>query len=183
MAIGFYTWVLLLGILGAVVLYPHFRTRIMAWLIPWQLGDTAGYQILQGLFALDAGGFLGKGIGFGMSDVIPEVHTDYIFSIIGEELGLLGTVGILLAYLCLTFWGIRRAALAEESPAQYIALGIVLLGTLQVFLVIGGILRILPFTGMTLPFVSYGSSSLVAHMWMIGILAGLRGSKNELPCA
>lgn len=169
------------GFLGAVVLYPHFRTRIMAWLIPWRLGDTAGYQILQGLFALDAGGFFGTGLGFGMADVIPEVHTDYIFSMIGEELGLLGTAGILLAYLCLTFWGMCSAASAEEIPAQYMGLGLVLLGTLQVFLVIGGILRILPFTGMTLPFISYGSSSLVAHMWMIGILAGLRGSKNALP--
>ncbi|NLJ74691.1 MAG: FtsW/RodA/SpoVE family cell cycle protein [Firmicutes bacterium] len=171
------------GFMGAFVLFPHFRSRVSAWLVPWEYVDTAGYQVLQGLFALDAGSLFGKGLGYGMPQVIPEVHTDYVFAIIGEELGLLGTIGILLAYLCLTFWGMQNAASAEDGAAQYVGLGIVLLGTLQVFLVIGGILRILPFTGMTLPFISYGSSSLVAHMWMIGILAGLRGSKNELPYA
>lgn len=159
---------------GAVQhIFPHLGTRLTAWLNPWQYAETAGYQIVQGLFALNSGRVLGKGIGAGSGELIPEVHTDFIFALIGEELGLAGAVAVVSLYLILAFAGLRLAAGSTEPVEQYTAVGIVLLWFMQVFLVVGGILRLVPLTGMTLPFLSYGSSSLAAQMWMLGILSSV----------
>lgn len=163
----------IVGFGAAMIIFPHLRTRVTAWLNPWEHAEGAGYQILQGLFALNAGKVLGKGIGAGAGELIPEVHTDFIFALIGEELGLMGTASVLSLYLLLTFLGLRLTASSADPVAQATARGIVLLWGVQVFMVVGGIVRLLPLTGMTLPFVSYGSSSLVANMWMLGILASV----------
>jgi cell division protein FtsW (lipid II flippase) len=159
------------GFTGALLLFPHLRTRAAAWISPWEHAEGAGYQILQGLFALNNGKVLGKGIGAGAGELIPEVHTDFIFALIGEELGLVGTVSVISLYLIIAFIGLKLASRSTDPVEQSTALGIVLLFSAQVFLVVGGILRLLPLTGMTLPLLSYGSSSLAAHMWMLGILA------------
>lgn len=165
------------GFFASLFFFPHLQSRIQAWLWPWDYLDTKGYQILQGLFALQAGGIMGRGVGLGLTDVIPAAHTDYVFVVIGEELGLLGTVALLLIYLALAFWGFVLLKRIENDSKRLMALGLILLFHIQIFLVLGGILRLVPFTGMTLPFVSFGSSSLVAQMWMLGMLTKLGGER------
>lgn len=161
------------GYVGAMYWYPHLRSRTLAWLRPWDHLNSEGYQVLQGLFALRSGGLVGQGLGQGLAHVIPHMHTDYLFAIIGEELGLLGTFSLLMVYLGLAFWSLRLLHNLEDDRLRMTGLGLTLLLHVQVFLVVGGILRLVPFTGMTLPLVSYGSTSLVAQLWMLGILAGL----------
>ena len=162
-----------LGFGAAFSWFPHLRSRAIAWLWPWDYLDSKGYQVLQGLFALRSGNLVGQGLGEGMEHVIPQVHTDYLFALIGEELGLLGTFALLVVYLSLAFWQMRLLHSLPDRGLQLLGLGLSLLLHIQVFMVVGGILRILPFTGMTLPLVSYGSTSLVAQLTMLGMLVGL----------
>ena len=159
--------------------FPHLQSRVQAWLAPWDYLDSKGYQVLQGLFALQSGGLVGQGLGGGMARVIPNVHTDYLFAILGEEFGLLGTFSLFLLYLSLAFWALRLLHAVEEPYEQMLGLGLTLLLHFQVFLVVGGILRLVPLTGMTLPFVSYGSTSLVAQMIMLGMVVGLGGRRGD----
>jgi len=173
-----YGVVTLLAFGGSYLWFPHLRSRVLAWLAPWDYLDSKGYQVLQGLFALQSGGLVGQGLGGGYVQVIPNVHTDYLFAVMGEELGLFGTFSLLLLYLSLAFWAFRQLRFVTDSTKQMAGLGLTLLLHGQVFLVVGGILRLVPFTGMTLPFVSYGSTSLVAQMTMLGILVGLGGKRG-----
>lgn len=168
-----YVAVTVIGFLSAYQFFPHFRTRAVAWLWPWDYMDSKGYQVLQGLFALRAGGIFGQGLGSGFVHVIPQGHTDYIFAIIGEEFGFLGTFAVLLAYFALAFWALRLLSKIKDPEKQMIGLGLTLLLHGQVFLVVGGILRLVPFTGMTLPFISFGSTSLVAQLWMLGMITNM----------
>ncbi len=178
-----FSWLKLCGYLAVSVLgfvlacqwFPHFQNRVVAWTQPWEYLDSIGYQVLQGLFALRSGGLAGRGLGAGYVQVIPNVHTDYLFAVIGEEFGFLGTFALLMVYLGLAFWSLRLVHVMTEPRRQLIGLGLTLLLHLQVFLVVGGILRIVPFSGMTLPFVSFGSTSLAAQLGMVGIVAGLGG--------
>lgn len=167
------------GFGAAFYVFPHLRSRLTAWLYPWEHAEGAGYQVLQGLFAMNRGKVFGRGIGVGLGEIIPEVHTDFVFALIGEELGFLGAVAVLSTYLILAYCGLQLSQKAASPLEQYTALGIVLLWSVQVLLVAGGVLRVLPVTGMTLPFVSYGSSSLVAQMWMLGILVSIRQVRAE----
>ncbi len=111
--------------------------------------------------------------------MIPAVHTDYLLALMGgEEMGLLGTFSVIIVYLGLAFWAFRLLSGTADSALRLVGgLGFTLLLHCQVFLVVGGILRLVPFTGMTLPFVSYGSSSLIAQLWMLGMLTGLGREK------
>lgn len=168
-----YVGTAVLGFFVALSCFPHLKSRALAWIYPWDYLDSKGYQVLQGLFALSAGGLVGQGLGKGLVHVIPEGHTDYLFAIIGEELGLIGTFSLMVIYVALAFWALRLLARVEDEGQQMIGLGLTLLLHGQVFLVVGGILRLLPFTGMTLPFVSYGSTSLVAQFLMLGMLTSL----------
>lgn len=182
-----FSWYTLFGYLGTIILgffvaylwFPHFTSRVLAWVWPWNYPDSKGYQILQGLFALNAGGFVGTGFGSGVVGVIPANHTDYLFAVIGEEFGLIGTFSLLLVYLALAFWAIQLLTQVEDTARRTMGLGLTLLLHGQVFLVVGGILRLLPFTGMTLPFVSYGSTSLVAQFFMLGLITSLGGAPDE----
>lgn len=186
-----FTWGKFLGFLGitlagfvtAYLGFPHLRSRALAWLWPWDYLDSKGYQVLQGLFALGNGGVVGQGLGEGFVSVIPNVHTDYLFVVMGEEFGLLGTFSLLVIYLALAFWQLRLVQRLPDHCQKMMGLGLTLLLHVQVFLVIGGILRLVPFSGMTLPFVSYGSTSLVAQLAMVGMLVGLGGREEAAPCA
>lgn len=170
------------GFFGAYFLFSHFRNRVLAWIFPWSYPESQGYQIVQGLFALDAGGLTGRGFGNSLAGVIPANHTDYLFTIIGEEFGLIGTVTLILLYLALLFWAINLLAKkTADISKQIMGLGFILLLHGQVLLVIGGILRLVPFTGMTLPFVSFGSSSLVTQFFMLGLITNLGGIDHEIP--
>lgn len=170
---------LVAGFFSAYKYFTHFHNRVLAWLFPWDYADSWGYQILQGLFALDAGGLIGQGLGNSLARVIPANHTDYLFAIIGEEFGLIGTISLTLVYVALLFWALNLVSGLEDRTNQAIGLGLTLLLHGQVFLVMGGILRLVPFTGMTLPFVSYGSSSLVTQFFMLGLITSLGRATNE----
>jgi cell division protein FtsW (lipid II flippase) len=158
------------GATAAYQMFDHVQTRVTAWLNPWSDPDGKGYQIIQSIFAFGTGGFDGTGLGRGSPDKIPNASTDFIFSAIGEELGLLGTVGVCMLFLVLVGSGFRIAVNAERPFAKLFAAGLATILGVQAFVIIGGVTRVIPLTGITLPFVSYGGSSLVANFVIIALL-------------
>ncbi len=162
-----------LFVAGAVfaldVVHPT-QTRVQSWLDPWAHFTTSGYQIIEGWFALAAGGMWGLGPGQGNAGIIPEATSDFIFASIGEEIGLVGVTALLIAYLLIAGSGLRVAVRSQRSFSKLLATGLSLLVIVQVFVVVGGITRLIPVTGITLPFVSYGGSSLVSNYILLAIL-------------
>jgi cell division protein FtsW (lipid II flippase) len=159
-----------LGAFLAYNLFAHVRVRISIWLDPWSQVQDAGYQIAQSLFALGTGGLTGTGPGFGRPQDIPFSSTDAIFSVIGEELGLLGATAVLLAFLLLAVRGFKVALTAKDEFSTLLALGLTVTLAFQAFVIVGGLTRLVPLTGITLPFVSYGGSSLLANYLLVGLL-------------
>jgi peptidoglycan glycosyltransferase len=158
------------GTVFALDVIHHAQTRVQAWLDPWAHFTTSGYQIIEGWFALAAGGMWGLGPGQGNPQIIPEASTDFIFASIGEEVGLVGVTALLIAYLLMMGSGLRVAIRSQRSFSKLLATGLSLLLGVQVFVVVGGITRMIPITGITLPFVSYGGSSLVSNYILLAIL-------------
>ncbi|HUP27871.1 MAG TPA: FtsW/RodA/SpoVE family cell cycle protein [Chloroflexia bacterium] len=150
--------------------FTHIQRRVNIWLNPWPVGDDAGYQIVQSMYALASGGVLGKGIGFGSPGTIPAVHTDMVISVIGEELGLAGTLGVLALFMLLVFRGYHIALTARSGYEQLLAVGLTTIIGLQAIIIIGGAIKMIPLTGITLPFISYGGSSLITNCVIIGLL-------------
>ncbi len=150
--------------------FSHVTARVGTWLDPWAVYEGAGYQVAQSLFAMGTGGVFGVGLGQGRPDLIPEVGTDFIFAAFGEEMGLIGTTALLLCYFLLIGRGLHVAARARDDFGQLLAAGLTVLFGLQVFVILGGVTRLLPLTGLTLPFISYGGSSLVANYALIALL-------------
>lgn len=167
-----------LGGYVAYLLFGHVRDRIGIWLDLWNSEAFGAGQLQQSLFALGTGGVAGVGLGQGHPDYIPIVSTDFIFSAFGEEAGLLGTTALLLCYLLFIGRGYRIALRCQHEFGQLLAMGLVTLYALQVFIIVGGVTRLIPLTGMTLPFVSYGGSSLLANYVLVGLL--IRISASEL---
>jgi cell division protein FtsW (lipid II flippase) len=159
---------------GAVVvsyqLFAHVQDRVSVWLDPWKDVHGNGYQITQSLFAFGSGGFAGKGIGRGIPFQIPVHNTDFIFAAIGEELGLIGTVAVIGAFMLLVGSAFRIAIQASRPFTQLFAAGLATSLGVQSFVIIGGITRVIPLTGVTLPFVSYGGSSLIASFVILALL-------------
>ena len=158
---------------GAVIAYnmfDHVRDRVEIWLDPWSQYSGKGYQVVQGMFAFGAGGYTGSGLGKGFPTRIPAAQNDFIFAAIGEELGLLGCTAILAAFVLLIGAGLRTASRTQRPFEQLLATGLTLIFGLQAFIIIGGVLRVVPLTGVALPFVSYGGSSLVANYVLLAIL-------------
>jgi cell division protein FtsW (lipid II flippase) len=176
----FYVFVgLALFLAGATILYfifPHVQVRVDVWLNPWKDPTGKGYQIVQSLFALAAGGFFGRGLGQGYltlqsgDTIIPALETDFIFSAIGEELGLVGAVGIILLYFIFVYRGFRIAARSRDDFYRLLATGLTSIFGLQAFLIVGGVIKLIPLTGITLPFVSKGGSSIVANFVLLALL-------------
>lgn len=164
---------LLLGLatLAAYFVFDVVALRIDVWLHPWSEAEGRAFQIVQSLMAVAAGGIPGRGIGQGFPTFIPVVHSDFVFAAIAEEWGLVGIVGVLATIALIVFRGLRIAALSQSRPfIAFFATGISLMLAVQSILIISGTLRILPLTGVTLPFVSYGGSSLLTSMVMVGLL-------------
>ena len=151
-------------------LFNHVKVRVEIWINPWKYIDSGGYQVAQSLFAIAAGGFLGTGIGRGYPKYIPEVHNDFIFSAYCEEMGLLTGIAIIMLYMILIYRGIKITLEQKNKFYRIVALGITSLIGVQAFIILGGVTKMIPLTGVTLPFLSYGGSSLVASFASLGIL-------------
>lgn len=170
----FYLIVGLLTIaIGAVILFfffSHVQVRVDTWLDPFADPTNTGYQLVQSIFSMADGGLFGVGIGSGLADNIPIVESDFIFAAIAEETGLLGAAGLLLLYLCFAIRGLVTAARAKSDVISFIAVGLTATIVLQAFIIVGGVTRLIPLTGLTLPFVSQGGSSLLASFIAVGFL-------------
>lgn len=152
--------------------FEHVQDRVTVWLHvfdPTLIRDE-GFQLAQSLFAMATGGIAGTGLGQGQPGFIPDAHTDFVFSAVGEELGLLGAIALLLLFVLLVFRGYRAAVGSPDGFGQLLAAGLSTILALQTFVIVGGVTRLIPLTGITLPFVSYGGSSLVANMVLLGLL-------------
>ena len=169
--------------LGAAALsysfFSHVRVRFNIWLDPWSDPSGSAYQVVQSLFALGSGGVWGAGFAHGHPNLIPEVHTDFIFAAIAEELGLLGSLGVMLVFALFFYRAIRIALACREEARMLLAAGIAVVFLLQAFIIIAGVTKFLPLTGITLPFVSYGGSSMIASFMLLGILTVLSKKENR----
>lgn len=154
----------------AYLAFARILIRVQNWLDPWQDPLDTGYQQVQSDYALASGGLLGTGFGLGRPTLIPEVHTDFIFSAIGEELGLLGTLAILALYFLLVMRGFAIALRAQDGFVRLLAVGLSAIIGIQTLIIIGGVIRLIPLTGITLPFISYGGSSLLTNFAIVGLL-------------
>ncbi|HLM63653.1 MAG TPA: FtsW/RodA/SpoVE family cell cycle protein [Acidimicrobiales bacterium] len=150
--------------------FGHVRERVDIWLDPWPVAQDEGFQVVQSAFAFADGGITGRGLGLGVPDKIPEVETDFIFAAIGEELGLLGAAAVLIAFLLIIGAGLRIATRSSNGFERLLATGLTTLIGLQAFIIMGGVVRLMPLTGVTLPFVSYGGSSLIANFVLMALL-------------
>jgi cell division protein FtsW (lipid II flippase) len=170
------TALFVVGAVGAYLTIPHVRTRVQIWLDPWAHVHTTGYQVTQSLYSISNGGFTGAGLGKGTftttngAQLIPSANTDFIYSVIAQELGLIGAAALLLLFMLFVARGMKIAMLADDGFSKLLATGLTFSFALQTFIIVGGILRVIPLTGVTLPFVSYGGSSVVANFVL---LAGL----------
>lgn len=165
---------------GAYVLYrifPHVQVRVVIWLDPWSRGQGSGAQLVQSQYALASGGIFGSGLGLGDPTNIPLVQTDFVFSAIGEELGLLGTMALLIFYLFFVYRGVRIALDAVDDFSRFLAAGLTAVLGLQAFIIIGGTVGLFPLTGITLPFISYGGSSLLSNFIIVGMLLAISGMR------
>jgi cell division protein FtsW (lipid II flippase) len=146
------------------------RLRIDSWLNPWPDAQGSAFQIVQSLLSLAAGGVFGQGIGQGYPGYVPVVHSDFILAAVGEEWGLLGTLVVLVCVTVLVYRGLRLAISARQPFLAFLLAGIAALIGVQTLIIMGGSTRLLPLTGVTLPFLSYGGSSLLVSMVMIGLM-------------
>ncbi len=159
-----------IGAVGLYFVFDHIQVRVATWLDPFADAQNTGYQLVQTIYSLADGGLFGVGIGRGLADQIPVVESDFIFAAIGEETGLLGAAGLLLLYLCLAIRGMATAARAKSDVSSFAAVGLTSIIILQAFIIVGGVTRLIPLTGLTLPFVSQGGSSLLASFISVALL-------------
>ena len=172
---------LLLGGFICYQLFYHVQMRVQIWIDPFKDPQGAGFQIVQSLYSLADGGLFGTGIGKGMPRLIPIVESDFIFSAIGEEMGLLGGSAVLILFMLFAVRGLATAARARSDISAFTAVGLTAAIAVQAFIIVGGVTKFLPLTGVTLPFMSQGGSSLLASFMIVGLLlrAGDEGTGHE----
>lgn len=161
------------GGVGGYFLTDHIRTRVTTWLDPWADATGRGYQITQSLIAIASGGFFGTGLGNGNPYLIPEVHSDFVFSAICEEMGLFMGIAIIMLYFIFSYRGFKIALKAKSEFNKALSLGLVISFAFQTFIIVGGVIKFIPLTGITLPFVSYGGSSMVSCFVTLGLLTAI----------
>ncbi len=154
-------------------LFSHVQVRVMAWSDPWSCIDKEGYQVAQSLFAIGTGGWTGMGLGQGMPSSIPFVAKDSVFSAISEELGGIFAVCVILICMCMFLLFFNLAMKVKDSFYCYIAMGLGTMYATQVLLTVGGVIKFIPLTGVTLPLVSYGGSSMLSTLIILGIIQGI----------
>ncbi len=160
-------------LVGFFFLADHIGVRVSVWKDPWQDPRGGGYQIIQSLIAIFSGGYFGKGIGVGMPEVVPFSQTDFIFAAICEEMGMFTGFAIILLYFLLTYRGVKIALKSENEFLKCACLSLVASIGFQTFIIIGGVIKLIPLTGITLPFVSYGGSSMLSSFIMLGIITAV----------
>src|SRR5215211_1300392 len=164
----------------SLALFDRIGIRVQNWLDPWRDPLDTGYQQIQSDYAIANGGALGVGIGNGQPSLIPAVETDFIFSALAEENGLLGTLAVLTLYAVLVFRGFTIGLRQASGYLRMVAIGLSASLGIQAAVILGGVLRLIPLTGITLPFVSYGGSSMLTNFLMIGLLANISASPADL---
>jgi cell division protein FtsW (lipid II flippase) len=173
-----------LGAYGLYHVVPHVEERVTIWLHPWSDPADAGYQLVQSIYAISGGGLFGAGLGRGVlvtpdgGTYIPYLQTDFIYSAIAQELGLAGAAAVLLLYIVLVYRGFRIAMLADDGFSKLLAAGLTVTLAVQAFIIVGGVTGLIPLTGITLPFVSYGGSSLVANFLALWLLMAVSNRVN-----
>jgi peptidoglycan glycosyltransferase len=173
-----------LFIAGSVFSYnsfAHVQNRVQIWLDPFKDASGRGYQVVQSLYAFGTGGVAGTGLSLGSPGRIPAVTTDFIFAAIGEELGLIGTTAIVVAFLLMVGAGLRIAIQARSDFDQLLACGLTVILGVQAFIILGGVTGLVPLTGITLPFVSYGGSSLLANYVLLALLLRISSDASQTP--
>jgi cell division protein FtsW len=172
------TALFLAGGVVSYLLFSHVRVRVELWLNPWVDPQGRSYQIAQALYALASGGLIGEGLGKGYPLYVPAVHTDFPFVALAEEAGLGAAIGLLMLYALLAVRGLQLALRARLPFNRLLATGLTSVLAIQTMVIVGGDLKLIPLTGVTLPFVSYGGSSLLANFAILGVL--LRMSHEEV---
>jgi cell division protein FtsW (lipid II flippase) len=166
---------------------PHVRERVDIWLDPYKHAESSGYQILQSLYSMAHGGFGGTGLGRGIvtgptgQQVVPDQNSDFIYSALAQELGLVGAAALLILYMAFVLRGFRIALAASDGFSKLLAAGLSFGFAFQTFVIVGGITRVIPLTGITLPFVSYGGSSVIANFLLVAglLLISHRANRQE----
>ena len=180
---GIYTAIgSLLFIAGAsftATVFSHVATRLQIWINPWADPTGKSYQLVQSLYALASGGVWGSGLGRGFPNLIPVVTTDFIFSAFGEEIGLIGIMALLGLYLALVGRGLNIAIKTNDEFGKLLATGLTAVFAIQTFVIVGGVTRLVPLTGITLPFLSYGGSSILANFILAALLVIISNQSIE----
>jgi cell division protein FtsW (lipid II flippase) len=175
----------LVGAFAVTQVTPHVQERVDVWLDPYKHADSSGYQILQSLYSIAHGGFGGTGLARGIvttptgQQVVPDLNTDFIYSALAQELGLVGAAAILLLYMAFVLRGFQIALAATDGFSKLLAAGLSFGFAFQAFVIVGGITRVIPLTGITLPFVSYGGSSIVANFLLVAGLMLISNRANR----
>ncbi len=170
---------------GAFVMYQFIgkvQERVAIWLNPWADAAVRGFQIIQAQYAIAAGGVAGRGLGLGSPTYVPAVHTDFAFSGLSEELGLIGAIGIIITYILLVYRGYHIALAINgrfRGFEQLLAVGLTTILAIQALIIIGGNLRVIPLTGITMPFISYGGSSVLVNFIIIGLLLRISATTQK----
>jgi cell division protein FtsW (lipid II flippase) len=164
----------------AATRYPYVRTRIAVWQHPFADPFGAGYQAVQSLFSLASGGIFGTGFRLGHPDTIPSVATDYVYAAWSEEWGAIGAIALCLAFLAIVRRALRVAERQPDLYAKLLATGLAVTLGFQVFIIIGGVLGIFPLTGITLPFISYGGSSLVTNYLLVALVWAISSERRQV---
>ncbi|KMT21080.1 FtsW/RodA/SpoVE family cell cycle protein [Clostridium cylindrosporum] len=165
-AIGFFS----IGGTLSYFIFNHVKRRVDIWIDPWKDKYGAGHQIVQSMFAIGTGGLFGTGLGLGNPEFVAVVESDFIFAAICEEMGMIGALAIILLYLILVYRGLRVALYARDGYARLVAVGITSMVAFQVFVIIGGVTKMIPLTGITLPLISYGGTSMLITFVALGVL-------------
>lgn len=160
-------------------MFAHVRTRVRIWQNPWEDVNGTGFQLIRGLMAIASGGWVGVGLGLGAPTSVPVYESDFIFSVICEQFGLIFGICVLIMYLLFIWRSTEIAMAAGKSFCGLLTMGATVMLGLQTFVIIGGILKLIPLTGVTLPFISYGGSSLVSSMCMTGLIQGVESLNKE----